>query len=171
MSNDDTNETTGARLTEAQLAWIRDELRTVQEYQQDDAINRQTEAAIVACYEHDVHALLADRAALVAEIARLQAQVERDYAAMVEAQEVTALMGVALDQRDTALAQVAAMRPLVEALADNEPISEDSETGPHCLYCDVGPIDLTHKPNCAYLKARALVATSQTPAAPEGDDA
>ncbi|HUY76105.1 MAG TPA: hypothetical protein VMV29_05000 [Ktedonobacterales bacterium] len=174
MSNDthDTHEPTGARLTDYTVVGTKGYA-----YVEPSCFVLADDGRIAACYWDEeaelIRSALADRAALVAENARLQAQIERDYAAMVEAQEVTALMGVALDQRDTALAQVAAMRPLVVALAKITPYAAEDGDVYYCMGCQAESVyydAFPHDADCRIADAIVMAATSQTPAAPEGGD-
>jgi len=149
MSNEhDTTETTGARLTEAQVAAM---ARGAAHYIDQC---RDMTLVLVASW---VRALLADRAAQVAENARLEAQLDSAHQMLGEvADELTRVEDQSLE-----------MRRLVEAVAAT----------PGRLHCAVGCRvndrwnKADHKPACFITQARALVATSQTPAAPEGDDA
>ena len=124
--------------------------------------------------------LFHERAALVAENARLQALVDR-------ADSGKRAMYLHVDQayRNTlaaADAENAAMRPLVEALSDRigrfvvlNDAAASREAAWVCLFCDgdgLGPYDFDHTADCLVTQARALVATwasqatGQTPAAP-----
>ena len=159
MTND--NETTGARLTDAQVALFQ------QRADEQQPMNYPSEAhakGAVTILRETVRDLLADRAALVAENARLQHAYDMNETTMN--MQDRALKVQHADLANT-LAQVTAMRPLVARVAKG--VLVDSEC-PFCwtmLFNSDGP----HEADCPTTIARALVATSQTPAAPEGDDA
>ena len=193
MSNDDTNEPTGARLTEA------DEAEAVMRLAHDDA-----KAALVTTPRRDarleairqnltrlraeqpdhwfwasdvtnggvVHLLdvlattEAERAALVAENARLQRQLDSAHR----------MIGECADELTRVEDQNLAMRPLVERIAQGDfhefYVSIFGDTC--CIGCNATAsthIGFPHDDDCIVQAARALVATWQTPAAPEGDDA
>jgi hypothetical protein len=107
--------------------------------------------------------LLADRAARVAEVARLQADYEQ--AAIVAA--TTRRLEVAAE------AQVAEMRPLVEAVAAAKPRPIHPGWW-RCDFCRAMAnvlVDFPHADGCHAQAARALAATWQTPAAPPPETA
>ena len=148
MSNDDTNEPTGARLTEAQVAV-------------------HFSGVIRAS---DIDALLADRAALVAENARLQHAYDMNETTMN--MQDRALKVQHADLANT-LAQATAMRPLVEALAKITPYPAADGDVYLCMGCQAESVyydAFPHENDCRIADAIVMVATWQTPAAPEGGD-
>ena len=166
MTND--NETTGARLTTDDMIRIRAMFSEYNRYVATGvrAPNGTPVKLNVAddIVSQALPALLADRAALVAENARLQHAYDMNETTMN--MQDRALKVQHADLANT-LAQVTAMRPLVARVAKG--VLVDSEC-PFCwtmLFNSDGP----HEADCPTTIARALVATSQTPAAPEGDDA
>ena len=161
MSNDDTNETTGARLTD-------DDVRIITGWQANygeagiapTPSDVQVRTIIADDLIHwALPALLADRAALVAEVARLQARVDA----------LASLAGKQIERLEAAEAREAAMRLLVEQVAAGDPYMMAFNGATYCRYCnrDRG---YAHFTSCLAIQARALVATWQTPAALEGGE-
>jgi len=158
MTND--NETTGARLTEAQVALFQ------QRADEQQPMNYPSEAhakGAVTILRETVRDLLADRAALVKENTRLQHAHDMNETTMN--MQDRALKVQHADLANTH-AQVTAMRPLVARVAKG--VLVDSEC-PFCwtmLFENDGP----HEANCPVTQARVLAATwaaEPTPAAPD----
>jgi len=172
MSNDthDTTETTGARLTD-------DDVRIITGWQANygeagiapTPSDVQVRTIIADDLIHwALPALLADHAALVAEVARLQAE----NTGLRHWRDIGQRAGrKLLAQRNAAEAREAAMRPLVEALAESDPSQAAGDEGDRqCHHCYAWlEFGEPHAPTCVWRQARALVATWQTPAAPTPD--
>jgi len=109
-----------------------------------------------------LRALLADRAALMADFARLQVE----NTGLRHWRDIGQRAGrKLLAQRNAAEAREAAMRLLVEQVAAGDPYMMAFNGATYCRYCnrDRG---YAHFTSCLAIQARALVATWQTPAAP-----
>lgn len=147
-------EPTGARLTDADIAELQRCVKRSGKYADEWLIS-----------PDDVAALLADRAALVAEVHGWRQVAEEERRTREIAQE---RYGNALGEQSALEAQIAAMRPLVEALAGIVDINIDDSLV--CASCEglLGP-GRTHAPDCAKMQARALAATWQTEPQ-KGDD-
>jgi hypothetical protein len=169
----DPHETTDARLTEAQVKSLYFRLSHDENVEAGAAYSENRQLTL-----GDVRALLADRAALLAEVARLQAQWERAEEAFENAIFAQVDLDKDIASRD---AQIAAMRPLVELVADplGKLVFWDTSRSDRRLYrwrcllfCSgtgSGPLHFQHDEVCFVTQARALVATwaaGQTPAAP-----
>jgi len=197
MSNDDTNEPTGARLTEAQVALFQ------QRSDEQQPMNYPSEAhaqGAVTVLRETVRALLADRAALVADA---EDAAERETAAMMDslanladanqlrrdlaAAEAQVAEVARLQVENTGLRhwrdigqragrKLLAQRNAAEAReAAMRPLVARVAKGvlvdSECPFCwtMLFNSDGPHEADCPTTIARALVATWQTPAAPTPD--
>lgn len=135
-----------ARLTDEQLERFRESAEWYGVGGHTDHNGRMAEVVL---------ALLADRAVLEAEItAQHEVEVMVDALFEQQAQEIFA------------------MRPLVEALADDSPITEDPDYGASCIFCEEWSDISPHGSTCVHTLARAFVAQypQATPDDSESDD-
>lgn len=143
-----TTEPTGARLTDADIAELQRCVERSGTYADEWLIS-----------PDDVAALLADRAALVAEVHGWRQVAEEERRTREIAQE---RYGNALGEQSALEAQIAAMRPLVEALATEIDPEDDHLFCTRCVSTAgrwLGHThEMVHEPDCIIVKARALLA-------------
>jgi len=150
-------ETPGGRLPDAQVAYKRARAEwyaTAYHGDRDEVTTQRTHMLA-----DDVLAFAADRAALMADFARLQAQLDSAHR----------MIGECADELTRVEDQYLAMRPLVEALAKITPYSAEDGDVYLCMGCQAESVyydAFPHDADCRIADAIVMVATWQTPAAP-----